>query len=145
MLAEQQLGWIRRDWPGRDEIQILTDLIVFDDLVNRRFTGQERGHTLLRRMEMGMRGQCSLSDIHVNQYHPLIGLREAGRQVAGYIGLTGSRSEGAESNHLHVLRLDTHEVHIGTDDTECLRDHITPLRANSNAMRRILISLLAFG
>ena len=82
---------------------------------------------------MDVRTEGAFTDIEVDQNHFFLRLCHTCREVAAHKGLTGFRSERAESYYLQVLALDTHELHVGSHDAEGLGSDVTSLTADNNA------------
>ena len=69
-----------------------------------------------------MTTQCSLTYIKVYQYYLFLSLSKAGCQIGTNKSLTGSGTERAEGNNLHLFVFDVHEVHVRPHDTEGFRN-----------------------
>ena len=82
------MGW--GDGTGRNEIQVFRNFVVLDSSSSWPYLPE--GHSFSM-YERACEVESPFTDIHVNQDDFLVGLREAGRQIAGYVCLAGTRSE----------------------------------------------------
>ena len=122
-----------------DDIQLVVQLPFPDDLVDViDTTGKVIGHTHVRYLDMGAKG--TLTYIEVDQDDLLVREGEAHRQIDGHERLAGSRIERGEHHHLHVLLLHPHEVHIGTHDTERLRNRVAAVLMHHHFVLVLLVA-----
>ena len=79
--------------PAGNEIWVFTDFVVLDDFIRRGLACQEGRSFLFLLYEGGyVEVKVPLRISMSIRMTSLVGLREAGRQIAGYVCLAGTRS-----------------------------------------------------
>ena len=137
-VAQQQLSRVGRNRTGLNHIETFNQLVFQDNLVD--------GSNLIREvvrcplsLRMGMTGKRTLANIQIDKDDALLHQDKAGSQVRGDERLTGTWIHGGEHHDLHILGTDTHEVHVGADDTEGLGDGIAAATANHHLALLLLV------
>ena len=143
--AQQQLGWVRGQRAGRDGVEVVAQGVLLDYLVDGGLAGEVRGHPFHVAFAVDVATQGTLADIEVDEDDFLLGLGKAGGQVGGHVGLAGTGTERTEGDDLHVLGLDTHEVHVGTDDAEGFGYHVAALNTDYNLVLAVYLLGLFVG